>query len=76
MTKEAIIEKTVKTLQDLPADKVEEVADFVNYIMKKHEDSELQDGLQQLVQDSNAFNFLSGDEDLYTIEDVKKKFNA
>jgi len=39
MTKEAIIEKTVKTLNILPNEKAEEIADFADYIMKKYEDT-------------------------------------
>jgi hypothetical protein len=34
MTKEAIIERTLKTLGGLPADKVEEVADFADFVLK------------------------------------------
>jgi hypothetical protein len=73
MTKEAIIEKTLKTLSVLPDEKAEEVADFADYIMKKHEDDLLQKGIQGIVEQSNTFSFLNNDEDLYSVEDVKEK---
>ena len=74
MTREAIIQKTVKTLNKLPAEKAVEVADFADYILKKHEEYTLQDGIEKLVEQSKAFEFLSSEEDLYTAEDIKEKY--
>ena len=74
MTKEAIIEKTLKTLSVLPDEKAEEIADFADYIMKKHEDDTLQQGIQQLTEKSTAFNFLNDEEDLYSVNDIKEKY--
>ena len=73
MTKEAIIQKTLKTLSVLPNEKAEEVADFADFIMKKHEDDLLQKGIQTIVEQSNVFSFLNDDEDLYSVEDIKEK---
>lgn len=74
MTKEGIIEKTVKTLSALPAEKAEEVADFAEYILKKHEEYILQEGIQQLTAGSKAFSFMNDEEDLYTADDIIKKY--
>lgn len=74
MTKESIIEKTVRTLSALPAEKAEEVADFAEYILKKHEEYILQEGIQQLAVNSQVFDFLNNEEDLYTTEDIIKKY--
>ena len=74
MTKEAIIEKTLKTLNVLPNEKAEEVADFAYFIMKKYEDDSLQEGIQNIIEQSTAFNFLNDDEDLYSIKDIKEKY--
>jgi hypothetical protein len=38
MTREAIIQKTIKTLNMLPAEKAGEVADFADFILKKYEE--------------------------------------
>jgi hypothetical protein len=73
MTKEAIIEKTVKTLNILPSEKAEEVADFADFILKKHEEYILQKGIYKLTEDSETFNFLNEEEVLYSVKDVKKK---
>jgi len=74
MTKEAIIEKTVKTLNILPSEKAEEIADFADFILKKHEEYILQKGMYKLAEDSEAFNFLNEEEVLYSVKDIKKKY--
>ena len=74
MTREAIIKKTIKTLHALPPDKIEEVADFADYVSKKHEEQMLKTGIQKLVDQSDAFRFLKDEEDLYSIQDIIEKY--
>ena len=74
MTREDIIQKTVKTLNLLPAEKAGEVSDFADYILKKHEEHTLQKGIQKLVEQSQTFQFLHDEEDLYTEDDIKERF--
>ena len=73
MTKQAIIEKTVKTLNILPAEKAEDVADFADFILKKHEEYILQKGIYKLAEDGEPFNFLNEEEVLYSVNNIKKK---
>lgn len=73
MTRKAIIKKTIKTLNILPAEKAEEVADFADYVLKKHEEHSLQKGIEKLVDRSDAFQFLKDEEDLYSIADIIDK---
>jgi sulfur transfer complex TusBCD TusB component (DsrH family) len=74
MTREAIIQKTIHALNMLPAEKAWEVADFADYVLKRHEEYLLQNGIEKLVEQSDAFQFLNNDEDIYTIEDIKEKY--
>ena len=74
MTREAIINKTLKVLSALPADKVEEVADFASYILKKYEDDLIQRGIQKLTEDSPVYKLLADEEELYTLKDIKEKY--
>jgi hypothetical protein len=74
MTKQAIIEKTLQTLNVLPAEKAEEVADFADFILKKHEEYILQKGIYKITEDSEVFNFLNEDEVLYSVKDIKEKY--
>lgn len=74
MTKEAIIQKTVRTLKLLPAEKAGEISDFADYVFKKHEENTLKNGIEILTEQSQAFQFLNDDDDLYSIEDIKEKY--
>lgn len=75
MAKDILIKKTLHTLSRLPKDKVSEVLDFADYILKKHEENALRHGIHKLVMDSETFHFLkTEEEDLYTLEDLKEKF--
>ena len=74
MTREAIINKTLKVLSALPSDKMEEVADFASYVLKKHEDDLMQRSIEKLVEDSSAFDFLKDEEEIYTLKDIIEKY--
>ena len=74
MIRETLINKTIKSLSKLPNDKVREVSDFTEYILKKYEEETLQSGIEKLVGDSTAFQFLNDDEDLYTVNDIIEKY--
>ena len=74
MIRETLIHKTIKTLSKLPNDKVREVSDFTEYILKKYEEENLQHGIEKLVTDLTTFQFLNDDEDLYTVNDMIEKY--
>ena len=64
--KQAIIDRTIKAINLLPAYKAEEVSDFVDFVRKRYEEQQLAQGIQKLVAESQAFAFLHDEEDLYT----------
>jgi len=74
MIREMLINRTVKTLSKLPNEKVKEVSDFIEYILKKYDEEMMQKGIEKLVSNSNAFQFLKDEEDLYSEADLKEKF--
>jgi hypothetical protein len=76
MTKQAIIEKTIRLLNQLPDDKAEEISDFADFIFKKYEESLISEGIQQLSSDSKTFEFLKEEEELYSLKDIKVKYNG
>ncbi|TXD69704.1 hypothetical protein ESV24_07070 [Aequorivita lipolytica] len=71
MTKEALIQKTIKRLSHLPTEKITEVLDFADCIAKKYEDDILQKGIATLTANSKTYGFLDDEEDLYTLNDLK-----
>ncbi len=76
MTKEAIIERTLKAIRQLPEDKAEEISDFADFVIKRYEENLLSRGIQQLVSDSQTFDFLNEEEDIYSESDLKEKYNG
>ena len=74
MTKEQLINKTLQILSQLPQDKIREINDFADYILKKYEEKTIQKGTEQLMSNSKTFDFLKDEEDLYTSDDLKEKF--
>jgi len=74
MTRETLIKQTVQTLSKLPPEKVQEVADFADFLSWKYEEEILKKGMEKLVSDSRVYDFLKEEEDLYTVSDLKEKY--
>jgi hypothetical protein len=74
MSKETLIKKTFNTLSKLPQDKVKEVSDFADFILKKYDEEIMQKGIEKLVSSSKTYDFLKDEEDLYTVEDLKETY--
>lgn len=76
MTRQAIIERTLKAINQLPEEKAEEISDFAEFMIKQYEEQQLSKGIQKLTASSQTFNFLNDEEDLYTEADLKEKYNG
>lgn len=76
MTRQTIIERTVKAINNLPESKAEEISDFADFIIKKYEEHKLNDGIQKMISESKSFDFLEKEEDLYSIADLKEVYNG
>jgi len=76
MTRQAIIDKTIKVISQLPEDRAEEISDFADFVMKRYEDQKLNQAVQQLTADSKAYVFLETEEDLYQLSDLKEVYHA
>ncbi len=73
MDKEVLIKRSLKSLRSLPAKRINEVIDFIDFISEKYKDEiTLQKGIQNIVEKSASFSFLNDEENLYSIEDLKK----
>jgi hypothetical protein len=55
MKRKAIIERTIKAINQLPEDKAEEISDFADFISKRYEEYQLGQGLQKLTVESKVF---------------------
>lgn len=75
MRRQSIINRTLKVLNQLPEEKVEEISTFAEFVMKQYEEHQLAQGLVVLAEDSKTFGFLEQEEDLYSESDLKEVFN-
>ena len=76
MTRQAIIERTIKAINQLPEDKAEEISDFADFVSKRYEEYSITQGIQQLTLNSQTFDFLHNEEDLYSEADLKEVYNG
>ena len=74
MKRETLIQRTLTILSKLPQDKAIEVVDFADFILKKYDDQILQKGMEKLISNSQTFDFLKNEEDLYTLTDLKERY--
>jgi hypothetical protein len=74
MNRQATIQKTMEMISALPDEKIEEISDFAAYVLKKYDDQILRQGMYTLAEQSDAFNFVNEDEEIYTINDLKERF--
>ena len=76
MNRQLIIERTVKAINQLPEEKAEEISDFADFVTKRYEENRLTDGIQSMISKSETFQFLNEEEELYSVADLKKVYNA
>ncbi|MEB2786579.1 hypothetical protein [Algoriphagus persicinus] len=74
MSKHELISKTVNILEQLPVEKIQEINEFADFILKKLDDKILQDGTNQLVKQGKPYDFLENEEEIYTVEDLKERY--
>ena len=76
MSKQEIIEKTLEAMNRLPEEKVAEVFDFAEFILKKYEEFLLNEGIQEWTSKSKTYEFLENEEEIYSVNDLKVIYNA
>lgn len=72
MKKEQVIQQTVKKLRKLTESELKEASNFVDFLMSKVSDRNITKNIQQQAENSESFQFLADEEELYSIEDVKQ----
>ena len=72
MSRQALIEKAIRAINELPESKGEEVSDFIEFLIRKHENELLNEGISKLLTSSKSFEFLAEEDDLYTLSDIKE----
>ena len=76
MKRQIIIERTLKAMNQLPEDKAMEISDFADFVFKRYEEQELTKGIQKMISESQAFDFLNNEEEIYLLADLKEVYNG
>lgn len=76
MSNISIIQETIELISKLPDNKLIEVRDFADFLLKQYEDRAIIENIKDLVSKSMTFDFLNEDDDLYTVNDIKEKYYA
>lgn len=76
MTKQLIIERTLRAINQLPEEKAEEISDFADFVFKRYEEHELTIAIQKIAAESQAFDFLNNEEEIYSLADLKEVYNG
>lgn len=76
MTKQLIIERTLRAINQLPEEKAEEISDFADFVFKRYEEHELTTAIQKIAAESQAFDFLNNEEEIYSLADLKEVYNG
>ena len=74
MDRKILLEKLTSKINLLPDSKIQEITDFTDFLLRKIDDNITVEGIQKLISDSRAFDFLKEDDDLYTVNDLKEKY--
>jgi hypothetical protein len=74
MTREAIIERTIQIINQLPEDKAIAISDFADFIIKRYEEQLLSENIQKITSESETFHFLNEEEIIYTLTDLKERY--
>jgi hypothetical protein len=75
-TRQAIIDRTIKVINQLPEDKASAISDFADFVIQRYEEYRLSEGIQQIASKSSSFNFLDVEEDIYSEADLKEVYNG
>ena len=76
MTRKAIIERTIKAINQLPEEKAEQISDFADFLAKRYEENLLMKGIQTIAAKSQTFDFLNNEEEIYSVADLKEIYNG
>ncbi len=73
MNKDVILKKTITNLTKLSDSRLKQVSEFVEFLLQNREKKELLNDIQNSASESEAFNFLKEEEELYN-DDLAEKF--
>lgn len=74
MERNILIEKAVENITRLSDRQVQEVADFAEFLLNKANNEFWVENIQQILSESNTFNFLKEEPEIYSVKDIRKGY--
>ena len=74
MERDVLMRKTVRNIERLSTGRIQEVNNFVEFMLRKSNNALIIEDLQQLSSESHTYDFLSNEPELYSVNDLKVKF--
>lgn len=74
MNRQHLIANTIDKIKQLPDNKLNQINDFIDFLLNKIDDKIILENLQKLSSESKSFDFLKDEEDLYNVNDLKEKY--
>ena len=73
MEREVLVKRTISKINQLPTGRIQEVDDFIEFIIYKTENALITEGLQQLTSKSQTFDLSENEPELYVVNGLKEK---
>ncbi|MBY0435427.1 MAG: DUF2281 domain-containing protein [Cyclobacteriaceae bacterium] len=74
MTRELLIKSTLDSISKLPDNKIQEVSDYAEFLLSKLDDQIIASGIQKLIDENSTYQFLTDEEEIYTVNDLKERY--
>jgi len=74
MERDILMRRTVHNIERLSTRRIQEVNNFVEFMLRKTNNALIIEGLQQLSSESPVYDFLKNEPELYSVNDLKVKF--
>ena len=74
MNRKTLIKKTIENLSRLPNDRLLELSEYTEFVLKNIEDRILKEGISKMAADSESFEYLEREEDIYKVNDLKERY--
>lgn len=74
MERKNLLNRTAKSLKRLPDDRLKEVSDFVELLLNKSDDQQMNHDIVYTASELETFSFLEEEEELYDDADLKETY--
>jgi hypothetical protein len=74
MNRQHLLANTIAKIRQLPDNRLNQINDFIDFLLSKMDDKLISENLQKLSSKSKSFDFLKDEEDLYDVSDLKEKY--